>query len=254
MNVRHPPGESVGLIFDWAARLDRRRRLALWLLVALVLHAGAILLLGHQPLKSVNRQPGEETLFVVSSADLGALEAIVNASDPALFAPGQVRDGLLDLPPHPTYRPSFDTMDFKPLPLPKVDARVLPAVDSRLMDFVKSRAKDKNPGSRSPAALPTKTQIRFSASLEPRASQVAFPRVTALKPDGDFLPSEFLVAINRDGGVHHVFPRSTTRLSDQATAALQDLLLAKFDVSDSADALTWGTVTIHWGAGEGIAP
>ncbi len=248
--MRHPPAESVGLIFDWASRLDRRRRLVLWIIVALALHVGAIVLLGHKSPRVVNRQPGEETLFVVPLAELGPLEAFVNASDPALFAPGKVRDGLLENPPHPAYRPSFDTMDFKPLPLPEIDARVLPAVDSRLMDVLKSRDQEANRAEADTARLPTNTQIRFSASLKPRASSVEFPRVFVAQPEGDFFPTEFLVAINREGGVHHVFPRSTTRLSEKAAGALQDLLQARFEKSESADPLTWGTVTIHWGLGE----
>jgi len=252
MSMRHPPVESVGLIFDWAARLDRRRRLLVWLLVALVLHVVIIVALGHKSPKVNYRQPDEATLFVASPEESRGLAAYISASNPALFAPGEVRDGLIADPSPPKYRPSFDTMDFKPVPLPRGDVRIVPTVDARLTDSVKS-AKNVGDAVRA-AGIPATTQIRFSPSLQARASDVEFPRTSVVQPDGDFTPSEFLIAVNRDGGVHHVFPRSTTRISSEAVATLQDLLRARFQPSETADDLTWGTVTVYWGLGGGPQP
>lgn len=254
MNRSQPAGESVALIFDWAARLDRRRRLVVWLVVALLIHIGALFLLGHQAPKVIPRLPDEATLFVLSNQEFSALEAFVNTADPALFAPGQVRDGLLENANHPRYRPTFDTMEFKPLPLPREVVRILPRVDARLMDAVKSAgAQSMTAGEIAPSA-PTRTQVRISDELTSRATSMNWGRTTAVIPDGDFLPSEFLVAVDGEGMVRHVFPRSSTRNNSQSSAVMQDLFDGQFEKSHASPQLTWGTVTVHWGQPEDIQP
>lgn len=238
--------ESLRLVFDWASRQDRRRRLLLWLLVALVLHVGAIVLLQHTPPMVPIRPVSEAVLFVVSDVDDDGMAAFVSASNPALFAPGRVREGLLDAPPLPVYRPSFDKMDFKPLPLPPPATRVLPSLDARLFDALST---SDNTAALPVAEMQQQTQIRISPDLDSRAKGHSFKNIMAMKSAGDTQPSVFLVAVDADGRVRHAINRSSAMNEDLDEVVLMDIMRLPFFPLNEVNAppLAWGTITIYWG-------
>lgn len=239
------PADSLRLVFDWASRQDRRRRLVLWVLVAVVLHGGAIFLLGYAPPPMNIRSFSDATLYIAPPAKK-ALEAYVAASDPALFAPGRVRDGLLDTPALPGYRPSFDQMEFKPLPLPREEVRVMPTLDASLMDaLAPARSATTQP---EVSVSQLSTQIRVSDNLIDRIVNLESRRSFSAGGAGDLRQSVFLIAVDSDGGVRHAFPRSSSGDERRDLRALEDLMQSRFAPTGDAPLLEWGTVTIFWGA------
>jgi len=237
--------DSLRLIFNWASRQDRRRRLVLWVLVAVVLHGGAIFLLGYAPPLVNVRTFSDATLYIAPTAK-EPLDAYVAASDPALFAPGRVREGLLDTPAVPGYRPSFDQLVFKPLPLPREEVRVLPTLDASLLDSLDSAHPAASPPSVSISEIPT--QIRVSDNLRDRIVDVESRRILSAGGAGDLRQSVFLVAVDSDGSVRHAFLRSSSGDECRDLLALQDLMQSRFASHGAAPQFEWGTVTIFWGA------
>lgn len=245
MKVHLQPTDSLQLVFDWASRQDRRRRLVMWLLVAVVLHGGAIFLLGYAPPQMNVRTFSDATLYIAPTAKK-ALDAYVLASDPALFAPGRVRAGLLEAPAVPAYRPSFDQMKFEPLALPREEVRVMPTLDASLLDALAPARSAVSPPSVSLAEVAT--QIRVSDNLRDRMVNLESRRIFSAGGAGDLRQSVFLVAVDSDGGVRHAFLRSSSGDDGRDLRALEDLMQSRFASTGDAHLLEWGTVTIFWGA------
>ncbi len=245
MKAHLQSGNSLRLVFDWASRQDRRRRLVLWVLVAVVLHGGAIFLLGYAP-PAVNVRTFSDATLYIAPKEKEALDAYVAASDPALFAPGRVRDGLLDTPTVPGYRPSFDQMQFKPLPLPREEVRVLPTLDANLLDaLAPPRAAVLPPGVSMSGG---RTQIRVSDNLRDRMVDLESGRIFTAGGAGDLRQSVFLIAVDSDGRVRHTFLRSPSGDEGRDLRALQDLMQSRFASNGDAPEFEWGTVTVLWGA------
>jgi hypothetical protein len=245
-------GDRARLLFDWAAAQHGSRRLALWLLAAVLLHGGAYLLfrVTYPPLSPT--RISDATLYVLlpNSPQAQRLEPFLAAADPALFAPERMHGREMPVPPIPAYQPSFAAATPLLEPLPDSQPRVLPPL---IRDF------GPVPVAEAPAARPvqpapaTATQVVFSAPLQARAPSRQ-PKIRFVARPGDQLaPARFLIAVAPDGRVLHVLkdPDSSgiapgdenKALDDAASQFLMNLWFQRGPDSQVA----WGTATFHWG-------
>lgn len=243
------PTDSILLVFDWASRQDTSRRLALWLIVALVLHTIPIALLRMAPPPAPARTISDAVLYISSGlpGEMDAFKAFVGASSPDLFAPGRVRHGLLTRPQLPSYKPSFVDVEFKPLPLPSEVVRVLPPLDASILSGVVSSrpAPDTAAGAESPSTQ--LTQVSFSDGFSFAESMHSLTEVLSQPLTAPLLPAVFLVGVDGAGRARHVFLRSGSGDAGRDALALQDLMRGEFTHATPGEALRWGTVTIYWG-------
>ncbi len=245
------PADSILLVFDWATRQNTSRRLALWLIVALVLHTIPIALLRMAPAPTPSRTISDAVMYISAGVPgaTDAFGAFVGASSPDLFAPGRIRDGLLAPPELPSYKPSFVDVEFKPLPLPRPLVRVLPPLDASLLAGAGSSppqsASDGEDG-----VVPTfnqNTQVTISGGFSFAESVRNLPEVRSQPLIAPLLQSVFLVGVDSFGRARHVFLRSASGDTGRDALALQDLMRGEFSPATPEEALRWGTVTIYWG-------
>jgi len=236
-------GRRLNLLFDWAAAQDDRRRLALWIVVALALHAGAYIFFRlSYPVPRAARI-SDATLYVLlpGSRESSLIAPYLASADPALVAPEGRPNVKLAAPAIPTYKPSYATWMPVVSPLPDPQPRVAPPLVRVYAPVEVSDSYAPPP----PQAAPARdTQIAFSASLAPRTPRNR-PQLHFVTARGEQLaPSEFLLAIAPDGRVLHVLKNGPGQaLDDEASKYLMSLWFQRGDGS----AIVWGTATFHWG-------
>ena len=241
-------GDRLRLLFDWASAQHAPRRLVLWILVALLLHAGAYLLLRVSYPPATPARISEATLYVLlpGSPEARRLEPFLAAADPALFAAEEAHGVPMPPPPKPAYEPSYAAAKPQLVPLPDNEARVLPPL---IREFGPVPVPEANAPSRISAAPAAETQIAFSDSLAARAPQ-DWPKKNFVARPGDRLAAaSFLIAVAPDGRVLQVFrtPESSgddnKPLADAASQYLMNLWFRRGPDSKIA----WGSATFHWG-------
>ncbi len=253
-------GDRIRLLFDWASAQESGRRLALWLIVAVLLHGCAYLLFRVSYPPPSSPRISDATLYVLlpDSPQARKLAPFLAAKDPALFAPEKMHGQELQTPPIPAYEPSYAVSTPQLVPLPDSQPRVLPPL---IRDFgpVPVTEPPVEPLSLPPPA--TKTRVLFSAALQARAPQ-KWPKARFTARPGDQLaPAQFLIAIAPDGRVLHVLKDSDSAalrgpgssgiapgddnqaLDDEALQFLMSLWFQRGPDSRTA----WGTATFHWG-------
>ena len=245
-------GDRLRLMFDWASAQKGGRRLALWLVAAVLLHCAAYLLfrVSYPPLSP--SRISDATLYVLlpGSPEARRLAPFLAAEDPALFAPEKIHDREMPAPPIPAYQPSYAVATPQLEPLPDSQPRVLPPL---IRDFGPVPVAE-TPVAASSQPMPAKdTQVVFSAPLQSRAPQ-QWPQANfGARPGDELAPTQFLIAVAPDGRVLHVLkdPDSAgTTLGDDNKAlddaASQFLMRLSFQRGPDSQ-VAWGTATFHWG-------
>ena len=236
-------GRRLHLLFDWAAAQDDRRRLALWIVVALALHAGAYTLFHlSYPVPRAARI-SDATLYILlpGTRESSLIAPYLASADPALVAPEGSPNVKLPPPAIPAYKPSYETWTPVVSPLPDPQSRVAPPL---VRVYAPVEVADSYAPPPSLAAPASETQIVFSPALAARAPQNR-PQLRFVTTRGEQLaPSQFLLAIAPDGRVLHVLKNGPGQaLDDGASQYLMSLWFQR----GSGSAIAWGTATFHWG-------
>lgn len=231
------------LMFDWVQ--DHRRRLALWLVVALLLHVGAYFLFRVVQPPASPAPPLDRAIHVLApgSPEAIRLAAFIEANDPSLVAADRIGPISIPDPAVPAYRPSYSTAPPPLAPLPDPQPRILPPV-------LREAGAVPMPNPQSTLTLPPpamETQVVFGGDLAERGVVSAPDWEFAEKPGGLLPPAVFLIAVDEKGRVLHVFEQESTSNRALDSAAAQRLFELRFD---EAPGRSWGTATFHWGAEE----
>ncbi|HEY8900909.1 MAG TPA: hypothetical protein VIM61_10905 [Chthoniobacterales bacterium] len=239
----HTPGGELRLLFDWAH--DSGRRLALWILAAIALHAAAFALFRISYPAPQPARISDATLYVLlpGSAEAARLAPFLAAADPALFAAERSdRLGRPD-PQIPAYEPSYTAAKPEILPLPDPKTRILPPL---LRDHGPVPVAEAPVARKDTPAPATRTQTIFSANLASRAPQ-EWPKFKFVARPGDQLaPTRFLLGVAPDGRVLHVIRDTDSRNSSLDDAASHLLMQLWFQRGPNDD-IAWGTATFYWG-------
>jgi hypothetical protein len=239
-------------LFDWAAAQDNPRRLALWIVVALALHAGAYALFRINYPPPAPPRISEATLYVLppSSPEAKRLAPFLAEADPALFAPERARGAGLPSPTAPPFQPSYATATLQLAPLPERQTHVSPPLPQ---DFGPVPVRE---NAAPAAALPPparETQILFSPALQARAPKASTAAPFTARPGDQLAPMRFLLAISPEGRVLHVIPDTiaTSKLTGSENQTLEDsaarrLMSLEFQPR-AGGGVTWGTATYYWG-------
>jgi hypothetical protein len=235
--------ERLQLLFDWAH--DDGRRLALWIIAALALHAGAYALLRITYPRPEPARISDATLYVLPPGSPAAarLAPFLAAADPSLLAAERSDRLGQPAPPIPAYQPSYATDRPVLLPLPDTQPRVLPPL---LRDFGPVPVNDPAAPRPAPPAPAAATEIIFSPSLASRAPADRPKAKFTARPADQLAPTRFLLAVAPDGRVLHVLRDGATRnaaLDDAASRLLMRLWFHRGGDSQIA----WGTATFYWG-------
>jgi hypothetical protein len=239
-------------LFDWAAAQDNPRRLALWIAVALGLHAGAYALFRINYPAPTPPRISEATLYVLppGSPEARRLEPFLAGADPALFAPERARGTGLPSPTAPPYQPSYTTATLQLTPLPEHRSHVLPPLPQ---DFGPVPVREDAAPSAALPAPARETQILFSPALEARAPKSPVMPHFSARPGDQLAPMRFLIAVSPEGRVLHVLSDNAApnKLAGSENQALEDsashhLMSLEFQPK-AGGGLTWGTATFHWG-------
>jgi hypothetical protein len=240
-------------LFDWAAAQDNPRRLALWIAVALALHAGAYALFRIRYPAPAPPRIAEAAIYVLQpgSPEAKRLAPFLAGADPALFAPERANSGALPAPTAPPYQPSYATAALQLTPLPEKQDHTLPPL---LRDFGPVPVREESRPAPTPLPTPARgTQLLFSPGLQARAPATLPPFQFQARP-GDWLaPMRFLLAVAPDGRVLHTIldDAAPNKLAATENQALEDTaaryLTGLVFRAQPGTAATWGTATFHWG-------
>jgi hypothetical protein len=236
------------LLFDWASAQRSGQRLALWVVIALFLHAGAYLLLRvtYPPADPVRISEAALYVLLPGSPEEKRLTPFIEAANPALFAPEDPHGLAMPAPPMPAYEPSYAAAKPQLVPMPENPARVLPPL---LPDFGPiSMPEAAAPAPQWPAPA-TGTQIVFSRTLEARAPQEWPAKKFTARPGDLLAPMQFLIAVAPDGRVLHVFrdPDSAGDDNKAIDDAASRYLMSLWFRRGPNSGIVWGSATFHWG-------
>lgn len=236
-------GDRLQLLFDWAH--EDGRRLVLWTIVAIALHAGAWLLFQTRYPHPEPTQISDATLYMLrpGSPEAARLAPLLASADPALAAPE--RDDRLGLPEPaiPEYQPSYAVAAPELVPLPDPPTRLLPPL---LQDFGPVPMND---ASIAAPALPppaTATQVIFSAALQNRTPSRMPAMNFSARPGDQLAPSRFLLAVASDGRVLHVV-RAADPVNESLDDAVARRLMGLSFAPDPGAPTIWGVATFYWG-------
>lgn len=240
-------------LFDWAAAQDNPRRLAVWITVALALHAGAYALFRIRYPTPAPPRIAEAAIYVLQpgSPEAKRLAPFLAGEDPALFAPERPDSDALPAPTAPPYQPSYATAALQLTPLPEKPAHVLPPL---LRDFGPVPVRENSAPAPAPLPAPARdTQLLFSPDLQARAPAALPPFHFQARPGDQLAPMRFLLAVSPEGHVLHTIlddaaPNKLTATENQALEDAAARYLAGLTLRPQpGTAATWGTATFHWG-------
>lgn len=242
-------GDRLRLLFDWASAQRSGQRLAIWLVVALLLHGAAYLAFRiTYPPAAPARVSEAQPLYILlpGSRETRRLTPYLDAADPALFAPEKAHGTQFAPPVAPAYEPSYASAKPQLVPLPDVQPRVLPPLVRDVGPVPMPAGQP--PAARSPIPA-AETQIELSGALAGRAPRQWPAKKFTARPGDQLAPTRFLIAVAPDGRVLHVFRGlesigdDNKALDDRASRYLMSLWFGR--AADSA--VAWGAVTFHWG-------
>lgn len=236
-------GDRLRLLFDWAH--EDGRRLALWMIVAIALHAAAWPLFQTRYPHPEPANISEASLYVLlpGSPAAARLAPLLASADPSLAAPE--RDDRLGLPEPkiPDYEPSYAAAALELVPLPDPAPRLLPPL---LQDFGPVPMPDSANAAPSLPPPATATQVIFSEALRNRAPGRIPPVTLSARPGDQLAPSRFLIAVASDGRVLHIVRPIDSVNKSLDDAAARQLMQLKFAPA-SDDAVVWGVALYFWG-------
>ena len=236
------------VIFTWADREGSSWWLAGAIIISFLLHSAAFFLFQGKdpaPPRAVHTAPTVQILTASEdpsqhNPEADALLQWIAMHDPALVARMQTVEpaGLLGV----RYRPSFQEIRTHPLGAPPEPPtiQIPPARDPLAM--IRSISHSEKPA---PAMIqPQATQVRFSASLQPRVKESPTIVPTA-KTTVTVQPTIVLAGVDADGGTRFAFLQQAS-----GDAALDRDALAfvrALNFSKTGGSVVWGAVTIAWG-------
>lgn len=232
-------------IFAWPSRHNVHLVFPLMLVLSFLLHVGCIVLFSATYPHSRSTPPKSAEVYFLKpgSREAAELAPLLEASDPALFSPGQVFGRHVWKLPETAYIASFDVKVPSLESLPPGPAQpMLPPVSET--DFI--GLKDTTPATRSPG-LPTVVHLGgdlAGRSFTPPAD------VTFSAPRQSLAPTRFYLAVSPDGVPMHLLPMpdSTSGSESLDRAALRYLAGSRFAADPTAKEPVWGTATFLWGA------
>lgn len=227
-------------MFDWAQ--DHRRRLALWIFIALVLHTGAYFLFRVVEMTPSPSPSLDTTIYVLppNSPEARRLAPLIASEDPSLAAADRIGPISVPDPPIPKYRPGYATASPRVAPLPDPDRRLLPPV---IHDFGAVTVPDL-PSTRITPTPATRSMIEFGGELAGRDARTPKPTNLFARPEDHLPPATFLVKIDKSGRVLHVLEQEGTQNRELDAAAMA--FLSNLTFSEGIGP-AWGTATFHWG-------
>lgn len=231
------------LLFDWPHRHRIQFLLPAAIFVAILAHAGVLVLIGivHPAPRFDGPNPARVYYLSPSSASHSRIQGLLLSSDPALYAP---KHGLppSDIATPATYTPQFESanpsligLSDRPRPreaFPPFSARVeLPAPTHRFAPRLVSPGKS----------------LHLTGNLATRATDdsgmaLVFPD-TPTVPD----PPSFLVGISPAGEVVHIAPIHPTGDPAADNRLINVIRSLRFSPADTPGT-AWGTVEIRPGA------
>lgn len=239
------PSERLALLFEWAQH-DRRRRLGLWLLVAMGLHAGAYFLFRIEYPRPQPSRLNDAALYVLlpDSSERPRIAAFLESADPALFAPERTSLAV-PLPVTPAYEPSYVASRPELEPLPEKASRVLPPLPIDFGPIPVAEPSLKRPSLPPPVR---ETQLQVSVNLLGLIPK-DLPAMSSFeaRPGDQLPPARFLVAVAPDGRPLHVIRDGIGVNPTLEDAASRYLMALRFKRASEPAGITWGTATFHWG-------
>jgi hypothetical protein len=232
-------------LFDWPSRHHVHLVLPLMLVISFGLHAVAVVVFQashHRALASPER-PAQVWFLPPGSPEAARVTPMLEASDPALFSPGQISARDLTMRSETAYVPSFDSETPALAPLPPPALALLPPV-APVITIVRSTSAAR------PSAAPQlgrPTALKAGGGL---AGREILPPATAAyfaPPRLGLLPLVFLVSVSPDGRPLHMFPQNSSGDESLDREALQVLAASRFSRADSGTEPVWGSVTFLWG-------
>ncbi|CAN5690796.1 hypothetical protein BH09VER1_BH09VER1_04030 [soil metagenome] len=215
------------------------------LVLSFFLHAACVLVFSVAYPHSTGRAARSAEVFFLrpGSPEAIQLAPLLEASDPALFSPGQVFGRHVWKLPATGYIPSFDlkTPSLEPLAPLALEPMLPPLSETEFVGIREPRPVKKEPG--------LSTALHLGDGLAGRAftppKNIAF---TA--PRQGLAPTRFLLAVSPEGQPLHIIPLPDDVSGSESLdkAALRYLAATRFAPDPTGREPVWGTATFLWGA------
>jgi hypothetical protein len=235
-------GELAQLLFEWPIRRAPRLALPFFILLAMLIQAGVILLFSIRYGVPAGRLPEAPRFYFIPSGSDAArrLAPWLEANDPSIFSPVRATEAAVPAPPPLRYRPSYEEPPPPPRPLPPERERVLEPPTLPLVGETSPAIHAK------PAATPSVTSGRTSVQWMDDLSQRlpgGMETAPTLDTPGASPPSAYQVGVASDGEI--LCCVLTTSSGDPARddAGRAWILSRHFPRGSSA---SWGRVLILW--------
>lgn len=232
-------------LFDWPTRHHVHLVLPLMLIVSFGLHAVGVVVFraSHPRSQPSPERPAQIWFLPPGSPEAAKVMPMLEASDPALFSPGQISARDITSRPDTAYVPSFDSESPALAPMPPEAKTVLSPVGP-VIAGIRPESRKRTPPPKQPGIV---TMLKPGGGLAGR--EVALPADAAFQALArqDLLPLEFLVSVSPQGRPLYLFPMNTSGNESIDREALQVLARARFSSSADESDPVWGTATFFWG-------
>jgi hypothetical protein len=233
--------KSPHLTFEWPTRHRIHILLPVMVVLAALAHGAVFFLFAvRQPApRPGGPNPAQVYFLAPGSAPQLQLAALLNAMDPALFAPGR---GLpSEVPIDVVYTPKYleGSVDFAMPPESEPVKR-----ESRTYHGAVAVPRRSAAGKSEP--VPSPTRLKMSASLANRLPEEIPPGNFQTRSTETPPAAYFLVALSPDGALRHVVTDRSTGEAELDQAAMRHLRSIRFLPADSGET-EWGFVEFQWG-------
>lgn len=234
-------------LFAWPSRHNVHLALPLMLVLSFLLHAACVLIFQvTYPRANGGRERSAQVYFLrPGSAEAARIAPMLEASDPALFSPGQPFGRDVWKVPETAYVASFDWEKPGLTGLPSDStARFSPSSSGSGRNAVTLTA----PKASSPLQPGLPTMVKLGGALAgrtvtpPQNGKFSIIDVKSLKS------TEFLLAVSPDGYPLHIFPQRSSGNEILDRAALRYLTGSRFSRDTASKEAVWGTATFVWGS------
>jgi len=215
------------------------------LIVSFGLHAvGLVVFRASHPRSRPSPERSAQIWFLPpGSAEAAKVMPMVEASDPALFSPGQISARDITSRPETAYVPSFDSESPVLAPLPPEMKIGLSPAGSVIAGIRPGPARGTPP----PPQPGIVTMLKPGGGLAGREVALPADAFFQASPRQDLLPLEFLVSVSPQGRPLYLFPMNTSGNEAIDREALQVLARARFSATEKETEPVWGMATFLWG-------
>ncbi len=232
-------------VFAWPSRHNVHLVFPLMLVLSFLIHAACALVFSVKYPHSTGRTVKNAEVFFLKpgSPEAAQLAPLLEASDPALFSPGQVFGRHVWKLPATGYIPSFDlkTPSLEPLVPHAAEPMLPPVSETEFVGIKEPRSVKPGPG------LPT--TVRLGDGLAGR--EFIPPKdVSFTAPRQGLAPTRFLLSVSPEGQPLHIIPLpdDVSGSENLDKAALRYLAGTRFAPDSKGGEPVWGTATFFWGA------